>query len=572
MGSIRVESGDWLKNASIVGLLEVLENMSDKSESVVIKNNYIEFDSSILNNFEEEYFKILINKNEKNLSWYKLISYEKDINNFDKNNFTDKELDKLNKIIDDLKSKSKLNSNSYKSAYLLLDDSDFIINKEKELAKIKLNKKDNIEDYMTKIFRQIDLIREIINYFNKPEVKRVVAAKNIMYDVIQPFWNNISFLLSTKSKGNMYELYKDDFINPVLNYMDKETSKFKYSCFTCNNKISKLSKPEAFDLTWLVKTGADMSRKSSHFWNMSGDAYICPICNLLYSCLPLGFVVLKGKGIFINSNRNIKMLKQSNTIKINYKESLQEIEQLSYLNILNSMEQQSIENIDSEFENIQVIKIDGNNERRPYSFNILSPKMMKVLYFNRKTLNKLIKIRVKITEKYYLNLYDEVIRRIYDGKNLFDLIHQLLVMYLDNEKFKRIDCIYGIIKINNSIIGGINMKFEDIEKFTGYGYDLRKEYEKKNVLGKLPGITYRLINALKTKDSSKFMEVIINSYMYVNAKIPMDLGNVRINNDILQGIGYEFLIGLQGEKNIRKKYEDNKIQSENNEVGREEKK
>ena len=127
----------------------------------------------------------------------------------------------------------------------------------------------------------------------------------------------------------MYYIYKNDFIKPAEIYINSKKEKYKNNCFTCNNKIKNLKKSEAFDLTWLVKMGADMSRKSSHFWNMNGDAYICPICNLLFSCLPLGFVMINNKGIFINSNQKIELLKQCNTVQKEYSsKEFEEIENL----------------------------------------------------------------------------------------------------------------------------------------------------------------------------------------------------------------------------------------------------
>lgn len=547
MSKIRIEQGDWLKNAAIVGLIKVLRKNSQELENIRVENDYIEFDSSLLDGFEEAYFKVLIEENENSLSVNQLIRYDSILKNMNIDEFKEKNLEKLNKIIEDFKSKSKLNSNSYKNAYLLLDDSDLVISLEKKLKKIKLSKKDNINDFYSEIEEQINILREIIEYLDRKDVKRIIAAKNVMYSIVQPFWSNVSFLSSTKNKEHMYKLYKNDFIDNALNYINKDQTKFKYNCFTCDNKISKLNKPEAFDLTWLVKTGVDMSRKSSHFWNLNGDAYICPVCNLLYSCLPLGFTTIKGKGLFINNNQNINCLEQSNIVNVKYEnESLEEIEQLSYLNIVNSMEQYNVNNLDKEFENIQIIKIDSNNDRRPYSFNMLSPRLMKIIYLHRKKLNTLIKVRVKITDKYYINLYDEVIKGLYDGKNLFGLIADLVTLYL-NGSFKGINYIYKILQINSSVTGGKEMRLDDINMFNSYGLKLREVYVSKGSEGKLSGITYRLLNALKTKDSAKFMETLINSYMYMKLKIPSEFSKGLKDDDLLQNIGYAFLIGLQGE-------------------------
>lgn len=548
MSLVRVQSGDWLKNASIVGFIKVLEHKRKVGEEITIARDYIEFDSSMLEGFEEAFFETLISEHGKKGSWYRLVSYKDDLDNIKNEEVTKESIEKLNKIIENMKTLIK--SNSYKSAYLLLEDSTLVETKEKELNKIKLKKKDNPADFKEEINQQIDLAIEIINWFKRENVKRVIGAKNVMYDVIQPFWNNVSILLKTNNKEDMYKLYKEDFIDSTVRYIESDKSKYKYSCLTCDNKMKKMDKPESFDLTWLVKTGADMSRKSSHFWNMNGDAYICPICNLVYSCLPLGFVMINKKGIFINSNQSIRTLKQCNIASVEYdNKKFEELENLSYYNVLNSMEQLSVENIDKEFENIQVVKIDGNNSARPYSFNILSPKIMKILYFNKKKLDSLIKISVKITDKYTINIYDEIIRRIYDGKNLFDLINKLLVMYLDNKKFKLTWVIFNILQINTSFIGGKEMKQEDINKFASYGAKLREAYVRKDAESKLLGITYRLLNAIKTKDAGKFMDTVVNAHMYMRREIPSSIGLALKDSDKLQSIGYAFILGLQGETN-----------------------
>jgi len=551
MSKVRVELGDWLKNASIVGFLKVLKRKQESIGDIKYADNYIEFDISMLDDFEEEYFRTLIEENEKSLSWYKLVSSELLIDNMQSKKIEEKDIETLNKTVEYFK--SKLSSESYKSAYMILDNGNQIISYEKKLAKVKLKKKQAIEEVKDIVKEQCDYLKNIIQILRNQEVKKVIAAKNVMYEgIIQPFWTNVSFLLKTNNKKNMYELYKNDFINSFVQYIGKDKSKNKYNCFTCNNKISKLSKPEAYDLTWIVKTGVDMSRKSSHFWNFNGDAYICPVCNLIYSCLPLGFITLKGRGIFINNNHTVKSLIESNTLKIrNEEESFEKIEQLSYLNIVNSMEQYNIDNLDNEFENIQLIKIDSQNTSRPYTFNILSKKLMKLIYINRKELNSLIKVRVKISDKYYINLYDEVIRRLYDGKNLFDLVSKLLYMKLNN-KFKGIYYIYKILKINNDVLGGKVMNYKETQEFKNYGIKLRNLYIQKNSESKISGITYRLLNALKTKDSSKFMETLINAHMYMKLGIPTGFTKVLTNQELLQGLGYAFLIGLQGEeiKNI----------------------
>ena len=380
-------------DASIVGIIKVLKNKRKSNENIEIASNYIQFDSSMLEDFEEAYFETIFEEYGKKGSWNRLVGYIDTIEILKKEEFTFENIEKLNKIIKE--AKEIIKSSSYKSAYILIEDGKWIESKESELKKINCKKKDNPEDFKDSVLIQLNLMVDIINWFNRKDVKRVILAKNVMYDYIQPFWNNISILLSNNSNKDMYKLYKNDFIDSTINYINSDTELYKNNCFTCDKKIKTLNKPNAFDLTWLVKTGVDMRRKSSHFWNMNGDAYICPVCNLLYSCLPIGFKTINNKGIFINFNHNINVLYQANVVKINEDISFSQLENISYYNVINSMNHIYSKNIEKEFENIQVVKIDGNNSLRPYSFSILSPNIMKVIYRNKKNLEYLIKIKVK---------------------------------------------------------------------------------------------------------------------------------------------------------------------------------
>lgn len=556
METIKIELGDWLKNAGILGLVKILERKMERSEQINLNSRVLEFDIELLDGLEEVYFDKLIEINKKQITVGKIIDYRYKLESIKSALDNEKERVKYLKELDEKVKyiKTKLTSNSYKSGYLLIEDSEVI---EKLISKIdskalKTSKKEGFTDNKKlEIEGQIENLLNIIDYLSRKDVYRVLAAKNVMYDVIQFFWSGVSILHASKEKstGDMYSIYKEDFIDTARAYEKSSKEKFKYNCFTCENKIAKLSKPAAYDITWLTKIGADAAKKSSHFWNMTSDAYVCPICNLVYSCVPLGFNVLNGKGIFINSNINIESLKMANIVKFNDVEdgklNFQEIENLSYYNVVKAMDKEKIESLEYELENTQVVKFDADNSTRPYSFNILSKQLMYIMYKHKKAFSAFMKVRVKITEKYYLSIYDEVVRRLYDGKNLFDLIGQLLFLNLSG-KFRGIRLIYSIININNSLLGGKGMYYKDTENFKNYGLALRKGYENKNSTSKLSGITYRLLNALKTKDSSKFMDTLVNAHLYIGKPIPTDFTKALNNVETLQGAGYAFIIGLQG--------------------------
>lgn len=76
------------------------------------------------------------------------------------------------------------------------------------------------------------------------------------------------------------------------------------------------------------------------------------------------------------------------------------------------------------------------------------------------------------------------------------------------------------------------------------GYYLRKEYTSKGSDNKLPGICYRLLNALKTSNSDMFMDVTLNCYLYVNCQVPKVMTDVLGQEKSFSTMGYAFVAGM----------------------------
>ncbi|WP_066675699.1 type I-B CRISPR-associated protein Cas8b1/Cst1 [Clostridium septicum] len=544
MAKVRIELSDWMKNAGIVGFVKIINHRLNGSSQIDLKSNYIEFDTEILENFEEVYFEYLIYKYKEFISIEKIVSKYDYINQLLSKEVDEKDLAILNSHIK--YTKERLKSASYKSAYEIINDSSYnLLEKEKQLKEIKIKKKQSISDVSEDIKLQCNLLKEIIEYLNEENVRKIIAAKNVIYDVIQGFWSDVSFLNKNNNKKNMYECYINDFINPVINYESSNLEKAKYTCFTCDNKIQKLSKPFAYDITWITKMGVDGSRKSSHYWNFQSDSNICPICNLIYSCIPAGFSVLNGKGLFINNNKSISKIISANNLILYSGKKIDELEQESYFNIIDSMEDKSVNEVNSEIENIQIVKFDKSNNSRPYTFNVLSKNKLEIISKNKKQLSALIGKSVKIAKDYYINIYSEVILRIYNGKNLFDLIALLTRLRISGE-YKNSKIIYILISLNNNLMEGkYKVWYKDIDKFRDYGIKLRQIYGR-NDENKIPGIAYRLQNALKVKNESRFMDTLLNAYTSRKQPIPIDFIEALKDVNKFQTIGYAFLIGLQG--------------------------
>ncbi|WP_346920207.1 type I-B CRISPR-associated protein Cas8b1/Cst1 [Clostridium sp. UBA7339] len=545
---MKIYLSDWLYNSGILGLYNALKH-GDKN--IKLKNNYIEFEEEELVGFEEDYFNYLISKNNDNLTSSKIVDRILSLERFKDVELTEKDIDNINELIK--YTKDKFNSNSYKSAFNLVGVTNEVELIVKELKVIKISKKQCVDSVKDEVYSQIITLYKIKDILTRENTEKYVKAKNVMYDIIDKFWSGVGILHKTKNNDDMYKVYQDYFLNSAKVY--NKDNKGKYWCMTCNNPLKSLS--ESYNLSWLEKMGADMNKKSSHFWNLNGDSYICPICNLVYSCIPLGFNFVLGKGIFINNNSSVKKLLNANKTagKIS---TVDDVEEQSYFNILDDMEQDAIEKNRFEIDNIQVVRYDSENSSRPYTFNILSKSKLEVIYKYKDILSRLINMYVEI-DGYYINLYREVLKRLYENRNMYDLIYLLLKKEHGSKTSDYTYVIKNILRLNltlNERGGERSMaNYYKIDRFTKYGQKVKKEYEDKNSENKLAGISYRLLNALKVNNSDKFMDTLINSYMYIGMEIPTEFSNVLLNDDEFKSAGYAFMVGLQG-KNYKENSEE----------------
>ncbi len=104
---ITLTLGDWLYNAGIVGLVNILEHSGDE---VIYNGQDVSFKIESLDNFDEKFFNYFINIYEKRLAWSKIVSYGEEIERFELNeykNFDEKALENLNKYIEDAKTKNQ---------------------------------------------------------------------------------------------------------------------------------------------------------------------------------------------------------------------------------------------------------------------------------------------------------------------------------------------------------------------------------------------------------------------------------------------------------------------------------
>lgn len=549
--TIRLTLGDWQWNAAVIGFINIV-----KKENVRIIDDTVEFAAEILDGFEEKYFDYLIRTYEKTLSWYKIVSFKDKLDAYEESNFESfdlKALQSLNTYIKDVKRYTK--SNSYKAAYELIDSDMDLLSLEKQLTTIKEPKgqqqfnvdKNRVVAEVEQVFA---ILRQIIDYCDSAGSKRYIGAKNVIYTVIKNAWNGVSFLNAQTKEKDVYVDYKTYFVDTGTDYLKSDKSKNKYNCFVCDAPIKDMSN----DLSFLNATGFDVARKSSHVWGFQNDIAICPVCKLIYSCLPAGMIYIYDRGIYVNANIRLK-----NALDISFKIkkdilSLHEGGIRSvYHALVGALHEKENNTAKYELADVQIVRY----EKESYRFNILSRKMLEIIVASDQELNSLIKTAFS-ENGVSVQIYDEVIARIFNSQNLFTLIHRMLHHKLSDSS----KCYFNgthvnhILKINQRIytsLGGIKMEknseqvqenFDLVKNAKAAGYYLRGKYNGKDSGNKIPGICYRLLNALKTSNTDMFMDVTLNCYLYVRSQVPKVITDVLGKEKSFSTMGYAFVAGL----------------------------
>ena len=555
MSEIVIELGTWQYNAGIAGLCSILEKNGIEiniHEDKLIFNSEEELKKA-LENFEEKYFNYLIEKYEKTLSWYKIVSYKEELQDI-KNNFEildEKRFQELDKYIKEIL-KYYIKSASYKAAYELIGGNTDPLQLEKELKPVSIKKNEKISDKKEDILKMIDKALILIEYCEKG--KEYLAGKNVIYTLIKNAWNGVCFLNPQTKEKNFYKDFKNYFVDTALSYLDEDKSKYKYECFVCDSKIKNFDN----DFSFLNETGFDTARKPSHAWNFLNNAGMCPLCRLIYSCIPAGFSYVYGNGIFINSNQSLTELLRVNRLvyeKIyNHNTKNEGNSSLTYRALAEALKDEKEENLKYELADIQMVRYE--NEK--YYFNILSKNIIKIIKNSKNDLDFLTKAWYREINTDF-RIYEEVMKRLLNNQNLFTLIYKLLFYKVSREK----DChftanhVMNILNINYRILEGVGL-MENKEKFNreakAAGFYLREKYINKKAEHKIPGLCYRILNGIKTNNRKMVMDTIFNMYLYVESPVSNVIAKMLDDDKSLEQFGYGFTAGfLSGKQNENSK-------------------
>ena len=563
----------FLFNAGIIGFIEVLKEAgaSEGKNKEEIKNDIKDYyyegqDLYVSKKFLKKsdlsqlYIDSMIKKFGDKTRIYKTIQYIEHIINskeIEEENFKEE----MNFII------GSLEADGIKTSYKVLKKYKIPINIEENINEVKNIIKDKSYD----INEIKKYLQKILNDFKNDKIKQNLLMKNIIYNKIKLFWKDKAFLSKNNSDKDLKEVFNNSFEEPLKN-MIEDKKEYKYNCITCDTKIQR-----NIDTTFLFEVGVDTNRKKSAFWNCNPDSFICPLCNFIYACSPMGFIEIGNNNlVFVNYNDSIEYL-----IKMNASEEFKE--DIKYKNekylFYNKIIQKILSIKTKELNSFQVIT---RNDKH-YSSNIIGKDALQVIQTRKSDLKFISSFSIKTSNDEYINMFEECLDNILNFRNQWLLIFKVLKN--DNKNNRVIySVLFSILQIqitqkNIHKKGGIMKKKINLSYFAGKsGDEMRKiiigvnndmnlsDEQNKEADNKLRGLVYQLINSVYTNNKDIFFSNITRLYTGMNIVIPTIFTNIFEDDEYFKEIGFAYILGLKGayDKDAYDNKENKKEKGENN--------
>lgn len=590
-------SENWFYKLGIVGFNRIMKYNSQFHElkledfNYKVDEEYIEFDSELLENFPTYYYNYFIN--EYNVSVSMNEKLDRAVNLLkqyaleqDKDKFSNK-LKEIKKIINERNKKiDKLDVGEYKECKEI----------ESKITKIKYNQMDELVEVLNRYKEMVAL-----NHINIP-----MTITYFKFVLSSNFFGQMSFLNvcnNSKTEEEQKKIFFKDYVKPVIdaynfkevldkdseeylqkfieekqsankeldiedNEVDKVISSFKKDLFGNRRKVSSveaeletLNKCRLCDKN--ISFGSDYSDGSfiplaisnknakNLFWNFNDEFPICPLCRLVLFCTPAGCTKVFKRylddkfdyndklyyGFVSIDGRLDELIKQNdNFLNISKKDGVFE----TFL--LDSIKQSSKI---SEWQLQNILYVEFNADYKS--------KNSKLNYFNIPTyLARFLKNNYQMLEKLVnpaerMKAFDTILKRN-DLKHVIDF--KLREVIKENPYALR-DTL-NLIKLRNCInqykkgcnAVDVSMK-KRIDALYFQGIEIANIYREKNNENQLSGISYRLLNAAKADNKKEFMDTIIRVYMSIEKEIPMLFLEVMKEEKLdFAEIAHSFITGL----------------------------
>lgn len=564
---IRLYLEDWATNTGILGFYRILEHA--ETNLFEIEETYIDFDPKLLQDFPEWFFNYA----------------------FDMLSVANEKEDKMN-------------------AYLTYATSNFKRSKDSIFTDIKgtenkLNKRLPIEgEALKELFsrkKDVSTIEELktvtkdyLELLKQDQVNEVLTLNMIRFPLGE-LHGQTSFLQSRRSTLNRIEhvgLLTRDFIQPIL--LEQEILAILQSSASPNEAIEGLNKViQQSDNKIFVKLAKQIVKKlkkdellycpviegqlaltnytepvflpnvvslpnaTNYTWNNQKTFPISNLYRLIMFCSVFGLhreqIKKEVTYSFIQTDEDFNALIEVNDLFVANKKQNNPFEVFLYDTLKEAKDKAKWIS-----KNMLIVEFQNSGKKTTLTQNFLSEHAIQYLQerggkeidhikyplFRNVILRKLLN-----GEHFLRDITNQLRKNVDNNYSSYDTYAATLAMFHLN----RIKECYGM---SNEIR---EAQYESMQKRIHYalmdGREVRRRLTERGMENKIPGITYRLLNALTTNNRQQFFETLFRTFLLVEKNTSMYVDATREHSNEFEGIASALLSGLN-DKPYKKEVEE----------------
>lgn len=549
---IRLYLEDWATNTGILGFYRILEHA--ETDLFEIEETYIDFDPKLLQDFPEWFFNYAFDMfsvaNEKENKMNTYLTYA--TSNFKR--FKDFIFADIKGTENKLSKRLPIEGGTLKELFNRKKDVS-TIEELKTITKgyLKLLKQEQVNELLTlnmirfrlgELHGQTSFLQRSRNTLNRSEYEQFLAR-----DFVQPILLEQEVLAVLHSSNSINEAIE------VLDKMIQQTDNENFKKLT-KQTITALKKDELlycpviqgqFALTdyteaVFLPNAVSLANATNYTWNNQRTFPISNLYRLIMFCSVFGLYKDGETYSFIQTDEDFDALAEVNDLFVTNKKKNNPFEVFLYDTLKEAKDKAKWIS-----KNMLIVEFQNSGKKTTLTQNFLSEYAIQ--YLQERGGREIDHIK-------YPQFRNVILRKLLNGEHFFRDITIQLRKNVDNNyssydtyaatlamfHLNRIKECYGMSNETREA------QYESMQKRIHYalmdGREVRRRLTERRMENKIPGITYRLLNALTTNNRQQFFETLFRTFLLVEKNTSMYVDATREHSSEFEGIASALLSGL----------------------------
>lgn len=549
---IRLYLEDWATNTGILGFYRILEHA--ETNLFEIEETYIDFNPKLLQDFPQWFFNYAFDifsvANEKETKINTYLTYA--TSNFKR--FKDFIFSDIKGTENKLNKRFPIEGGTLKELFSRKKDVS-TIEELKTITKdyLKLLKQEQVNEVLTlnmirfrlgELHGQTSFLQRSRSTLNRSEHEEFLAK-----DFVQPILLEQEVLAVLHSSNSTNEAIEG--LHKIIQQTDNENFKK-----LAKQMITKLEKDELlycpviegqFSLTdyteaVFLPNAVSLPNATNYTWNNQKTFPISNLYRLIMFCSVFGLYKDGETYSFIQTDEDFDALAEVNDLFVTNKKQNNPFEVFLYNTL-----KEAKDKANWIAKNMLIVEFQNSGKKTTLTQNFLSEHAIQYLqerggreldHIKYRPFQNVILRKLLNGEHFFRDITNQLRENVNNNYSSYDTYAATLAMFHLN----RIKECYGMSN------GTQEAQYESMQKRIHYalmdGREVRRRLTERRMENKIPGITYRLLNALTTNNRQQFFETLFRTFLLVEKNTSMYVDVTREHSNEFEGVASALLSGL----------------------------